>query len=74
MIYGDCVFIGCYVMINQGIDEIFQFVTGVLVFGQLSVQVSIYLFCMIDVNMKCYKYFNFKDFWEQLKLGYDYFE
>ena len=41
MIHGDCVSIGCYAMTNQGIDEIFQFVTGALVFGQPSVQVSI---------------------------------
>ena len=44
MIHGDCVSIGCYAMTNQGIDEIFQFVTGALVFGQPSVQVSIYPF------------------------------
>ncbi len=31
MIHGDCVSIGCYAMTNQGIDEIFQFVTGALV-------------------------------------------
>ena len=59
---------------NQGIDEIFQFVTGALVFGQPSVQVSIYPFRMTDANMKRHKYSNFKDFWEQLKPGYDYFE
>ncbi|EOC2249872.1 TPA: murein L,D-transpeptidase, partial [Escherichia coli] len=46
MIHGDCVSIGCYAMTNQGIDEIFQFVTGALVFGQPSVQVSIYPFRM----------------------------
>ena len=74
MIHGDCVSIGCYAMTNQGIDEIFQFVTGALVFGQPSVQVSIYPFRMTDANMKRHKYSNFKDFWEQLKPGYDYFE
>lgn len=74
MIYGDCVLVGCYVMIDSGIDEIFQFVIGVLVFGQLSVQVSIYLFCMINVNMECYKYFYYVDFWKQFKSGYDYFQ
>ena len=67
MIHGDCVSIGCYAMTNQGIDEIFQFVTGALVFGQPSVQVSIYPFRMTDANMKRHKYSNFKDFWEQLK-------
>ncbi len=66
MIHGDCVSIGCYAMTNQGIDEIFQFVTGALVFGQPSVQVSIYPFRMTDANMKRHKYSNFKDFWEQL--------
>jgi murein L,D-transpeptidase YafK len=34
MIHGACVSIGCYAMTDTGIDEIFQFVTGALVFGQ----------------------------------------
>ncbi|MDI5817562.1 hypothetical protein MJI46_34805, partial [Salmonella enterica subsp. enterica serovar Cerro] len=39
-----------------GIDEIFQFVTAALVFGQPSVQVSIYPFRMTDANMQRHKY------------------
>ncbi len=35
---------------------------------------SIYPFRMTDANMKRHKYSNFKDFWEQLKPGYDDFE
>lgn len=44
MIHGACVSVGCYAMTDSGIDEIFQFVTAALVFGQPSVQVSIYPF------------------------------
>ncbi|ONF82405.1 transpeptidase [Salmonella enterica subsp. enterica serovar Typhimurium] len=66
--------VGCYAMTDSGIDEIFQFVTAALVFGQPSVQVSIYPFRMTDANMQRHKYSYYKDFWAQLKPGYDYFE
>ncbi len=74
MIHGACVSIGCYAMTDSGIDEIFQFVTGALVFGQPNVQVSIYPFRMTDANMARHKYSYYADFWKQLKPGYDYFE
>ena len=66
MIHGDCVSVGCYAMTDSGIDEIFQFVTGALVFGQPSVQVSIYPFRMTNANMERHKY-SYADFWKQLK-------
>jgi len=74
MIHGACVSVGCYAMTDTGIDEIFQFVTGALVFGQSSVQVSIYPFRMTDANMARHKFSYFTDFWKQLKPGYDYFQ
>ncbi len=74
MIHGACVSVGCYAMTDTNIDEIFQFVTGALVFGQPQVQVSIYPFRMSDANMERHKYSYYKDFWQQLKPGYDYFE
>ncbi|WP_436873513.1 peptidoglycan meso-diaminopimelic acid protein amidase [Kosakonia sacchari] len=73
MIHGACVSIGCYAMTDSGIDEIFQFVTAALVFGQPNVQVSIYPFRMTDANMQRHKYSTYADFWKQLKPGYDYF-
>jgi murein L,D-transpeptidase YafK len=73
MIHGACVSIGCYAMTDTNIDEIFQFVTGALVFGQPSVQVSIYPFRMTDANMERHKYSYYINFWKQLKPGYDYF-
>ena len=74
MIHGACVSVGCYAMTDSGIDEIFQFVTGALVFGQPNVQVSIYPFRMTDANMARHKYSVYTDFWKQLKPGYDYLE
>ena len=74
MIHGACVSVGCYAMTDSGIDEIFQFVTGALVFGQPNVQVSIYPFRMTEANMARHKYSVYTDFWKQLKPGYDYFE
>ncbi|HKS33109.1 MAG TPA: peptidoglycan meso-diaminopimelic acid protein amidase [Enterobacteriaceae bacterium] len=73
MIHGACVSVGCYAMTDSGIDEIFQFVTAALVFGQPNVQVSIYPFRMTDDNMQRHKYSSYIDFWKQLKPGYDYF-
>ena len=61
-------------MTDGGIDEIFQFVTGALVFGQAGVQVSIYPFRMTDANMQRHKFSTYSEFWKQLKPGYDYFE
>ena len=74
MIHGACVSVGCSAMTDSGIDEIFQFVTGALVFGQPNVKVSIYPFRMTDANMARHKYSVYTDFWKQLKPGYDYFE
>jgi len=74
MIHGACVSIGCYAMTDGGIDEIFQFVTGALVFGQAGVQVSIYPFRMTDANRQRHKFSAYSEFWKQLNPGYDYFE
>lgn len=73
MIHGACVSVGCYAMTDSGINQIFQFVTAALVFGQPNVQVSIYPFRMTDDNMQRHKYSTYIDFWKQLKPGYDYF-
>ena len=64
MIHGACVSIGCYAMTDSGIDEIFQFVTGALVFGQPNVQVSIYPFRMTDANMARHQVFVLRGFLE----------
>ena len=63
MIHGAGVSVGCYAMTDNGIDEIFQFVTGALVFGQSSVQVGIYPFRMTDANMQRHKFSYYKEFW-----------
>lgn len=73
MIHGACVSVGCYAMTDKNIDEIFQFVTGALVFGQPRVQISIYPFRMTDANMERHKFSYYINFWKQLKPGYDYF-
>lgn len=73
MIHGACVSVGCYAMTDSGIDEIFQFVTAALVFGQPRVEVSIYPFRMTDENMALHKNSYYANFWKQLKPGYDYF-
>ncbi|MBK4714638.1 MULTISPECIES: peptidoglycan meso-diaminopimelic acid protein amidase [Tenebrionibacter/Tenebrionicola group] len=73
MIHGACVSVGCYAMTDNGIDEIFQYVTAALVFGQPRVEVSIYPFRMNDANMARHKHAYYASFWKQLKPGYDYF-
>lgn len=73
MIHGACVSVGCYAMTDAGIDQIFQYVTGALVFGQPDVKINIFPFRMTDNNMSRHKYSTYIDFWKQLKPGYDYF-
>lgn len=73
MIHGACVSVGCYAMTDSSIDEIFQFVTAALVFGQSKVQIAIFPFHMTDANMARHKYSDYIKFWEELKPGYAYF-
>ena len=73
MIHGACVSVGCYAMTDSGIDEIFQFVTAALIFGQPQVQIGIFPFRMTETNMARHKYSTYIKFWEELKPGYEYF-
>ena len=60
-----------YKAINIGFPNAYD---RALVFGQPSVQVSIYPFRMTNANMERHKYSYYADFWKQLKPGYDYFQ
>lgn len=74
MIHGDCVSVGCYAMTDAMISEIYTVVHAALEHGQLQVQVQAYPFRLDNRNMARINSSKWKDFWLNLKQGYDYFE
>jgi len=74
MVHGNCVSIGCYAMTDEKIEEIYGLVEEALEKGERSIQVHIYPFRMTEENMAAYSHYQWFDFWENLKEGYDYFE
>jgi murein L,D-transpeptidase YafK len=74
MIHGDCVSIGCYAMTNQGIEEIYTLASKALGGSQLFFRVHIFPFRMTSSKMELYTESNWRQFWKNLKIGYDWFE
>jgi murein L,D-transpeptidase YafK len=73
MVHGDCVSIGCYAMTNARIEKIYCLAHAAFAGGQPFFRVHIFPFRMTDENMKKYKWSKWRDFWENLKDGYDWF-
>jgi murein L,D-transpeptidase YafK len=74
MIHGDCVSIGCYAMTNEGIEEIYTLASIALAKGQSFFRVHIFPFLMTRQNMELHNQNNWYTFWQNLKLGYDWFQ
>lgn len=74
MVHGDCVSIGCFAMTDPAIDEIYALADGAFREGQGTIMVHIFPFRMTDGNMKKHAKDTWKDFWDNLKQGYDMFE
>ncbi|AWH89712.1 L,D-transpeptidase family protein [Limnobaculum parvum] len=74
MIHGACVSVGCYAMTDEQIAEIYQFVEAAMKNGQQHVNINIFPFRMTNENMRRHQGSENQDFWQQLKVGYDYFE
>jgi murein L,D-transpeptidase YafK len=74
MVHGNCVSIGCFAMTDPAIEEIYALVDGALRRGQATIMVHIFPFRMTSEKMKAYGKGEWKDFWENLKQGYDIFE
>ena len=74
MVHGDCVSIGCYAMTDKGIEEIYTLMAAALKGGQPFVRVHVFPFPMNEENLKAYRGNDNIDFWNTLKIGWDWFE
>ena len=74
MVHGICGSLGCFAMTNPLMDEIWLMATGALEEGQPFFRVHIFPFRMTDENMERHGNSKWKEFWENLREGYEYFE
>ncbi|MDZ4122436.1 MAG: murein L,D-transpeptidase family protein [Candidatus Cloacimonadaceae bacterium] len=73
LVHGKCVSIGCYAMTDKGIEEIYTLADRALRGGQSFFRVHIFPFRMTDANMRKHKDSIHYEFWQNLKVGYDFF-
>lgn len=74
MVHGGCTSVGCYAMTDNVIDEIWSIINPALDNGQKRFQVQVFPFRMTKENLSRFANSNWKDFWDNLKVGYDLFE
>jgi murein L,D-transpeptidase YafK len=74
MVHGSCVSIGCYAMTDAGIEEIYALTDAALRAGQPFFRVHVFPFALTDERLREQRGFRWREFWENLKEGYDYFE
>lgn len=74
MIHGNCVSTGCLAMTDPKIEEIYTLVEAAFKTGQNRVPVHIFPFRMSLQTMQKHQNHPVKDFWDNLKQGYDHFE
>ncbi|MFT7560613.1 MAG: murein L,D-transpeptidase YafK [Flavobacteriales bacterium] len=74
MVHGDCVSIGCYAMTDPGIDEIYTLIDAALRAGQPFFRVQAFPFRLTNKALDTHSESEWRDFWLNLKEGYDYFE
>lgn len=74
MVHGNCVSVGCFAMTDPAIEEIYALADAAFRAGQRSIMVHIFPFRMADEKIKKYAKNEWRDFWENLKRGYDLFE
>jgi murein L,D-transpeptidase YafK len=74
MVHGDCVSIGCYAMTDAGIEEIYTLADAALRSGQPFFRVHVFPFRMTARNMQRHHNSKWREYWENLKEGYDFFE
>jgi murein L,D-transpeptidase YafK len=74
MVHGHCVSVGCYAMGDAAIEEIYSLVDAALAAGQAAVEVQALPFRLDDGAIEAQRASPWRDFWSQLKPGYDAFE
>lgn len=73
MVHGNCVSIGCYAMTDTYMNEIYALSVAALKAGQPFFRVHSFPFYLDSVTLQKYKSNQWYSFWENLKIGYDYF-
>ena len=74
MVHGNCVSIGCYAMTDSRIEEIYSLCDAALQNGQRFFRVHCFPFRMTEANMKKHRKSKWIKEWQNLKVGYDWFE
>ena len=74
MVHGNCVSIGCYAMTDARIEEIYSLCDAALQNGQRFFRVHSFPFRMTEANMKRHGKSKWNGEWQNLKIGYDWFE
>jgi len=74
LIHGGCASIGCFAVTNPVNDEIDKLVLHSIEAGQAYVPIHVFPFRMTSENFNRYDVPQWRDFWRNLKEGYDLFE
>jgi len=74
LVHGGCSSVGCFAMTDAVVLEIFQLTSAALRGGQYHVPVHVFPFRMTRENMTAGQDGSWKEFWANLKEGYDSFE
>ena len=74
LVHGGCDSIGCFAMTNAVNAELYELVSASLRNGQVHVPVHVFPFRMTAENMAAAPAGSWKDFWDDLRQGYDSFE
>jgi murein L,D-transpeptidase YafK len=74
LLHGGCSSTGCFAMTDPVIDEIHALVSAALRGGQERVHVNIFPFRMTAATLEAHKDHPWREFWGDLKAGYDAFE
>jgi murein L,D-transpeptidase YafK len=74
MVHGGCTSVGCYAMTDAQVGDIYRLVEGALANGAEAVDVHAFPFRMTEVNMARHLASPWRNFWRELKRGYDIFE
>ncbi len=74
MVHGGCSSVGCYAVTDAAVDEIWRITRAAHRAGQRRFHVHAYPFRMTDANMRIHRSGDWRQFWADLKNGYDAFE
>ncbi len=74
LVHGGCDSIGCFAMTNAVNAELYDFVSATLRNGVQHVPIHVFPFRMTDANLAAHGEAPWKEFWADLKQGYDSFE